>query len=378
MLLGIENTRVYASLIANKNIGLITNFTGVTSNFQNNYDVLKKYGSVKRLFTPEHGLHGVAEAGETVSSYYDHRLSMNIVSLYGDHHAPTISELDDIQVLIYDIQDVGIRYYTYIYTLLETMRVAAKTDIPVIVLDRPILLGRGSIVGQQLKSEFFSFVGLLPLPNSYQLTVGELAQWIKETQLPELNLTVVPMIDWNSKLDVIKNEVPWLAPSPNLPSFDALRLYSGLCLLEGTNVSEGRGTVYPFQQIGAPWIDGTEFAKQLTQVISQKECLFQPVWFIPLSSKYTGEVCQGIRFHIKNQSINSLKLGYTVLSTLKNLYPELFKYNLISKNIGEQHSFIEYLSGASINQNTDFSELGEQYGQPNDDFQQSVKSYYLY
>lgn len=378
VVLGIENIDGYLNLIRNKKVGLITNFTGMTSKFESNYDLLAKYCTVQKIFTPEHGLHGVAEAGKDVESYYDDQLQMEVVSLYGDHHAPNKDELSDVQVLIFDIQDIGIRYYTYIYTLLESMEIAEQASIPFIVMDRPLPLGRKQPQGQPLNSDYFSFVGLLPLPNSYQLTIGELAGWILKNQTPKLALTVVPLKNWDCNKTIVENGLPWVAPSPNLPTLDAIRLYSGLCFIEGTNVSEGRGTVYPFQQIGAPWIDGKQLSKKLADVFGESKCLFQPTWFIPLNSKYSGQVCQGVRFHIVDPDINGLRLGYTILSVLTELYPNKFTCDVISPNIGTRHKFIEYLSGVTISKTSDFVSLIDQYSSINRQYKLAISQYYLY
>ncbi|MDT2757664.1 DUF1343 domain-containing protein [Enterococcus asini] len=378
LLLGIENLEVYVPLIKGKRVGLITNFTGVTSTFEKNYELLANWCHVEKLFTPEHGLHGVAEAGETVASYYDEQLAMNIVSLYGERHAPLKSDVVDLDVLLFDIQDIGIRYYTYIYTMYESMKVAKEAGIPFIVMDRPLPLGRKYPLGKTLTPAFFSFVGLLPLPNSYSLTIGELANWIQAKKMPSLALTVVPLKNWDSQADIVQNGLPWLAPSPNLPTLNAVRLYLGLCFMEGTNVSEGRGTVYPFEQIGAPWIDGSALAKTLAKKVSPKDCLFQPTWFVPLSSKHTGTVCQGVHFHLMNPEFNTLKLGYLVLETLKDLYPEEFDYSLVSKDIGVAHKFIEYLAGTQLADSVDFEKIATDYGNENEVFEQQVAQYYLY
>ena len=148
--------------------------------------------------------------------------------------------------------------------------------------------------------------------------------------------------------------------------------------MEGTNVSEGRGTVYPFEQIGAPWIDGSALAKTLAKKVSPKDCLFQPTWFVPLSSKHTGTVCQGVHFHLMNPEFNTLKLGYLVLKTLKDLYPEEFDYSLVSKDIGVAHKFIEYLAGTQLADSVDFEKIATDYGNENEVFEQQVAQYYLY
>ncbi|AXN36644.1 DUF1343 domain-containing protein [Latilactobacillus curvatus] len=376
--LGIERVELYKELIFGKNVGLITNYTGVTSSFEENYKVFSDYCNIRKIFSPEHGLHGVAEAGENVESYYDNVLKIDVVSLYGTHNSPTVLELKGIDILIFDIQDIGIRYYTYIYTMLESMRVAETVGIPFIVMDRPLPLGRQEPIGEVLTNEYFSFVGMLELPNSYGLTIGELANWIQKKQLTRLKLRVIPLENWDNNLNILENELPWVSPSPNLPSLDSVRLYTGLCLIEGTNVSEGRGTVYPFQQIGAPWIDCHQLMERLRGKISGDGIMIQPVWFIPNTSKYAGEVCQGVRFHITDREVNSLYLGYILLDALRSLYPKDFKCDLVSTNIGVEHKFIEYLAGIKIDKYTDFELLANKITKANTMFKEEVKKYFLY
>jgi len=379
MKLGIENESDYQNIIKNKRIGLVTNFTGLTSNFEPTADVLNRFGKVVKLFTPEHGLHGVAAAGERVDSYYDNNLKMEIISLYGDHHAPNDKELRNIDVIVFDIQDIGIRYYTYIYTLLKVMEEAERVNLPVIVMDRPLPLGREKVLGDVLTADYFSFVGLLPLPNRYGMTIGELACWIKGTQLPNVSLYVSHLIGWNTDGNITMNGLPWVSPSPNLPTFDSLKLYPGMCLLEGTNVSEGRGTVRPFEQFGAPWINSNVLSKWLNETADQNgKIIFQPVWFQPLASKYNGSVCQGIQIHIMSAGVNALELGYEVLKSLIELYPDDFTYDLVSPSIGIKHRFIEYLAGKEIRSENDLDCLISESNINDKLFAKVVNDYYLY
>lgn len=378
LLLGIENNCYYKSMIKNKKIGLITNYTGMTSNFIPNYHILNQYGNVKKIFTPEHGLHGVIQAGKHVSSYCDKKLMINIVSLYGENRAPKKEDLEDLEVLIFDIQDVGVRYYTYIYTMFNSMGIAEKLGIPFIVMDRPLPLGRKEPIGNILTKEFFSFVGLLPITNYYSLTIGELALWIQANYYPKLDLQVSKMSNWDSQQDIFNNKSILISPSPNLPNLDSIRLYIGLCLLEGTNVSEGRGTVYPFQQFGAPWINGELLAKNLRLCISEEDILFQPTYFKPLISKYKNQVCEGVKIHVINPNVNGLKLGFIVLNTLQLLYPNEFDYSLVSEDIGKHHTFLEYLTGMNINEHKPFITLNEELTNSNDVFKNQIEKFYLY
>lgn len=381
MILGIENVSDYENIIRNKNIGLVTNFTGLTSRFEMTSEILNRYGKVIKLFTPEHGLHGVAAAGEQVDSYYDDKLKLDVISLYGDHQAPTKSELSNVDIIVFDIQDIGIRYYTYIYTLLRVMQMAEKVNLSVLVLDRPLPLGRENPLGDTLTSDYFSFVGLLPLPNRYGLTIGELAEFIKDNYLPDLDLNIGRINGWDSSKDIRQNGLPWVSPSPNLPTFDSLRLYPGLCLIEGTNISEGRGTVRPFEQFGAPWINSeflADYMNSNSEINQEGKLSFQPVWFEPLTSKFEGEVCQGIQIHINDNDFNALKLGYSILKSMTHLYADRFTYDLVSPSIGTKHHFIEYLAGKNIRSEMDLSKLINNTNYENKKFETKVGKYFLY
>lgn len=379
MKLGIENVSEYKNLVSNRKVGLVTNFTGVTSNFKSSAEQLNLFGKVVKIFTPEHGLYGVAAAGESVDSYFDKDLDLEVVSLYGNHRAPTVSELSGIDIIVFDIQDIGVRYYTYIYTLLNVMQVAANVNVPIVVMDRPLPLGREQPLGDILTSDYFSFVGLLELPNRYGMTIGELAIWIRDDQSLSLKLYISRLSGWDSSLDVKKNCLPWISPSPNLPTFDALKFYPGLCFLEGTNVSEGRGTVRPFEQFGAPWINAKELSSSLAEECGQNDSLgFQPVWFEPLTSKYERKICQGIQIHIKNDNFDALSLGYGILRTLVHLYPDKFTFDLVSPAIGTDHRFIEYLSGKQMRSTQDLDNLLKENSNINMNFANSVSEYLLY
>ncbi|WP_338201847.1 DUF1343 domain-containing protein [Lactobacillus rizhaonensis] len=378
MKLGIENINEFKPLIINKNIGLITNFTGLTSDFNSTIDVLNKYSSVKKVFTLEHGLHGIADPGQKVANYFDQTLKITIHSLYGSQLAPTADELKDIDILIFDVQDIGVRYFTYISNMFKLMQVANKLNLPFLVMDRPLLLGRKKPLGQIIKPDFYSFVGMLPLPNYYGLTIGELASWIKATQLPNLNLFVSHLIGWKPELNIEENGLPFVAPSPNLPSMDALRLYPGLCLLEGTNISEGRGTVKPFEQLGAPWINEKEFTKTLRDSFQNSGVLFQTVWFKPSSSKFCNKICKGVQIHIVNHSFNPLIVAIKIIRVLLVLYPNKFKMDLVSPAIGTKHNFIEYLMGCEFRNLDDTDRLLAIFEKDDEPFYKIARNYYFY
>lgn len=285
----------YQEWFEGKRLGLITNQTGVTSELRSLIEVLEAQGlNLTTLFGPEHGIHGEAQAGEAVAS------GPQVYSLYGDRRAPTPEMLAEVDLLLYDIQDVGVRFYTFISTMFESMKVAASEGIPFIVLDRPDPVNGVTVEGPVLEPEFVSFVGIHAIPVRYGLTAGEIAQLLKgETQL-ELDLRVVPMEGWNRELWYDHTGLEWIAPSPNMPTVSTATVYPGFCLIEGTNLSEGRGTTRPFELIGAPWLNASELSKRLN-ALSLPGVYFRPQVFTPMFSKYSGESCAGLQIHVLNR-----------------------------------------------------------------------------
>jgi uncharacterized protein YbbC (DUF1343 family) len=264
------------------------------------------------LFGPEHGLRGTADAGETVSDGVDDRTGAPVYSLYGQTRKPTPEMLDGLDVLVFDIQDVGARFYTYISTMGLAMQAAAEADLPFVVLDRPNPLGGVLVSGFVLEPEQTSFVGQYPIPVAHGLTVGELAQMIKgEGWLPgleNLDLTVVPVEDWQRPQRWPATGLPWIPPSPNIPDVETAFVYPGTCLFEATGASEGRGTREPFRLLGAPWADGQALVDTLT-ARTLPGVRFTPAPFTPESiegmasnPKLEGVPLGGIRLHVVDPS----------------------------------------------------------------------------
>ncbi|GAB4239878.1 MAG: DUF1343 domain-containing protein [Acidobacteriota bacterium] len=313
----------YWSWIRGKKLGLITNQTGVTSRLEPLYKQLQAHPEVHltTLFAPEHGLFGEHQAGEPVAS------GANVYSLYGGTRKPTPAMLRNVEVLVYDIQDVGARFYTYISTLGLAMEAAAEAHIPFLVLDRPNPLGGDRIEGPVLEPEFQSFVGFYPLPIRYGMTPGELAGWIKERRNLDLVLWVVPMSGWKRSdyFDSLGRE--WIAPSPNIPTPRTALVYAGTCLFEGTNLSEGRGTTRPFELFGAPWMNATVLATLLNNS-GLPGVYFRVQPFRPTFSKYAGETCQGLQIHVTDpREFRPVETALTILRELLNLHPEDFRFD---------------------------------------------------
>jgi len=324
-------------LINGKSIGLVTNNSGLDHKGIPNYKQLMKRKNVdlKIIFSPEHGLFGEAADGEEVS-YNQVEAFPEIISLYGGNRKPTFEQLSELDLIIYDIQDIGARFYTYISTLGLVMEAAAEANIKVIVLDRPNPINGIKIEGPILEVKNQSFVGYYPIPIRYGLTIGELAKmiigenWINKA--PELE--VIPLKNWDRSLWLDETNINWVKPSPNIPSLDIATIYPGMCLLEATNMNEGRGTNKPFKRFGAPWVNKNVLNDSLN-ALNLPGVSFIPISYIPsdisgvaINPKYKNKVCNGVEIIINNRNnYNSVQTGFKVLMTLKKLYPNDFKIN---------------------------------------------------
>ena len=250
------------SLVRGRRAGLITNHTGRDRSGTPSIDLLADHPEVElvALFSPEHGIRGSAEAGVRVESGVDERTGLPVHSLYGEIRAPTPEMLDGIEVLLFDIQDIGTRYYTYLSTMALAMEAAGAQGIPFVVLDRPNPIGGDPVHGNILDPAFSSFVGLYPIPMRHGLTAGEFARMAVGEFGVQADLSVAALDGWNRTMPYGDTGIPWIAPSPNMPSVESALHYPGTCLFEGTPISVGRGTDIAFQQVGAPWLDGEALA----------------------------------------------------------------------------------------------------------------------
>jgi len=339
-------------IIKGQKVGLVTNHTGVDRSGKPNYEILMQLSDVdlKAIFAPEHGFFGNVSRGQKVDDLKQDGLPV-IYSLYGKTDKPTPDMFEGLDVIIYDIQDIGARFYTYISTLGLVMEAAAEADIPVIVLDRPNPLNGITIEGPVLDINYKSFVGMYPIPIRYLLTIGELAKmiigekWIEHVP----KLTVIEMAGWERTMYYDDTGLSWISPSPNIPDLETAILYPGMCLFEGTNVSEGRGTNYPFQYIGAPWIDSSKIIK----AIEGKHIpgvVFEPISFIPISipgkslkPKFENEKCYGIKIILIEKKIyKSVDTAAQLLITIQELYPEKFQWNDFIYKLWGNGMILEY------------------------------------
>ncbi|MBN1476091.1 DUF1343 domain-containing protein [Candidatus Sumerlaeota bacterium] len=322
------------SLLHGKTVAVVCNHTARTVSGEHILDLLVEAESVTvgAAFGPEHGIRGTENAGARISDVTDESLPYPVYSLYDGTSAPTSAELEGIDLIIYDIQDVGARFYTYISTLGLVMEAAAEAGIPVMVLDRPNVIGGLHPEGPLCEPEHFSFVGAYPIPVRYSLTIGELAQmivgerWIDGAD--EVDLTVIPCRGWRRDMPFEETGMTFVAPSPNIPSVEVARIYPGTCFFEGTNVSEGRGTDEPFLRVGAPFVSAEEWVAAL-DALSLEGVSFESLTFTPepnagsSSPKLMGEECHGVQIRVTDPAaLRPIRVGFAMLWTLAELRPE--------------------------------------------------------
>lgn len=377
--------------------GLITNHTGRGHQMRQNLDLLLNdlrlnfQLDIQKIFAPEHGFRGSAAAGEKVDDSKDPASGLPVISLYGDNKRPSAEVLEGLQTLIFDIQDVGVRYYTYISTLFYCLEAAKENDLNFVILDRYNPLGR-KVEGNLLDENFQSFVGATSLPLRHGMTVGELAIWAVKTGKiegpePGDGLEVIELKNWHGETCQEISE-PWLAPSPNIPSTEATMLYPVTAIFEGTNLSEGRGTTLPFQIVGAPWLNSMVLTLKM-RGYELPGVGYRPLNFSPKSSKHQGENCNGIQLFITDpDKVDSLEVGLTLMAEIIKLHPEEFDFFKLDDNryfidllLGTD-SYRKLLSKLIENQEFDYkkalAELKEDFAEGIETFKDEREKYLIY
>ena len=324
-------------LVAGRRVGLITNPTGVDSLLRSTADRLhaEPAAELAALFGPEHGIRGDAEDGVAVANDVDHRTGVPAISLYGSTRGLQDSMLDGIDVLLFDMQDVGARFYTYLYTMSAAMIACAARGVPFVLLDRPNPVGGEVLEGNLLDSAFSSFVGRYPVPVRYGLTIGEIATLFNEVHGIGAELQVVELRGWERSMSWEDTGLPWVAPSPNMPTPQTASLYPGTCFFEGTNLSEGRGTTRPFELIGAPFVDGFALADAMND-LAIPGARWRPVFFTPSFGKHAGERCGGVQLHAVSACLRPVTAAFHLLATAKSLFRVHFQWHLPARGI---HNF---------------------------------------
>ncbi len=325
------------SILKGKKIGLVCNQTSRISKKDFLPDILIKNSAINliKIFTPEHGFKGNAEAGKIIvnnenPAFYK---SARLISLYGKSKKPKSEDLQNLDLIVFDIQDIGVRYYTYISTLYYVIQACAENNLSLLILDRPNPIAAYGIDGTVTKKKFKSFISIFKLPILHSLTIGELALLFNDSFQKKANIKIIKCKYFKRNIFNFKYFNDWIKPSPNIPDFETALIYPITCYFEGTNVSEGRGTLMPFKQFGAPFINSDDLKKALDNQdftgINFKTTQFTPKKIPEMSEhpKYKNEVCNGIEISITNpKKIEPFKYAYRILLILKNLYPQKFKF----------------------------------------------------
>jgi uncharacterized protein YbbC (DUF1343 family) len=346
-------------LVSGRRVGLITNRSGVSRSGRSSIDVLHQHSAIRlvALFSPEHGIRGTAPEGERIEDEVDAGTGLVVHSLYGATWAPEPDVLDSIDVLLFDIQDVGARYYTYVSTMAFAMRAAGEAGIPFIVLDRPNPIAH-PVQGPVLDPAFATFVGLYPIPARHGMTVGELARLFAGEFGIEVELTVVPVEGWTRDTWFDETGLPWIAPSLNMPSLESATHYPGTCLFEGTNLSVGRGTPFAFQQVGAPWLAHAELMDRLAAYdlpgVRIEATEFTPV--DPSDGKHGGEAVTGVRFTVTDRSrYDPVRTSVAVMLEARSLAGESWEWTVanIDRLAGSDALRLAVDAGLSLDEITD-------------------------
>lgn len=376
--LGVDNIDNYLAVFHGKRVGLITNPTGMTSQFQSTIDVLNAKTQLVALFSPEHGIRGHVPAGAAIDSYTDEATGVPVYSLYGQTKKPTAAMLANVDVLAFDMQDIGARFYTYIFTMAYAMQSAKENGKTFVVFDRPNPVGGLVVEGNTIKPGYESFIGLYPLPARHGLTIGELARLMNSEYNIGCDLVVVPMTGWQRSMYFEDTGLPWVMTSPNIPTPDTALLYSGTGIFGGTNVSEGVGTTRPFELVGAPWINASELAGRMNAA-GLPGVAFRPVYFTPRQTavKYQGRLCGGVQLHVTDrEAFRPVRTGLSLMYTIKEMSDGKFAFN---KSATAATATIDIYTGDSnVRQGAPLEHILEQWDEAAAQFKELSRQYYLY
>ncbi len=336
--------------LAGAKVGLITNHTGLTLEGVSAIDAFHHAPGLDlvRLFSPEHGIRGLLD--EKVSDSVDDRTGLPIVSLYGTRQRPAPEHLKGLDTLVFDIQDIGCRYYTYISTLGNCLEEAARAGLRFVVLDRPNPIGGTAVEGPISDDDQRSFTAWHPMPVRHGMTVGEIARFFNQERAIGANLTVIRVEGWERRQWLDQTGLYWTNPSPNMRSLTQAALYPGVGLLETTNLSVGRGTDTPFEMVGAPWLDGRAFAMAMNRQ-GLPGVRFVPVRFVPRSSVFSGERCVGVNILIVDRArFSPVRTGIAMAAALRSAYPSQWKAEAYGRLLANRQIHQLLLAGASPNQ----------------------------
>ena len=387
VLLGIEKLcQQRADLIEGRKVGLVCNQASVDHELRHSADVLKSVGGsdLTTLFGPQHGIRGDVQDNMIETPHtLDPETGLPVYSLYSETREPTEEMLKDVDVLVCDLQDVGCRIYTFVYTIANCMRVASKLGKRVIVCDRPNPIGGVAVEGNLLEAGFESFVGQFPLPTRHGMTAGELSKMFNEHWGIGCDLEVLKMEGWSRELWFDETDAPWVLPSPNMPTLDSATVFPGTVHLEGTQVSEGRGTTRPFELVGAPYIEAGEFARRL-ESIGLPGVRFRPTNFLPTFQKHAGATCGGVQIHVLERlEMRPVITGLAVVKTCFELYGEDFRWKESPYEYVFDKNPFDVISGTdrlrnSIERGDSLEDLERSWGQGLSEFEGARRKYLLY
>lgn len=369
-------------LLEGRRVGIVTNHTGTSARLESTIDLLfgRKGVQVTALYSPEHGLRGDVAAGEKVAGSADPVTGLPVHSLYGETRKPTPEMLADVDLLLFDMQDIGTRFYTYTWTMALCLQAAAENGKRMVVLDRPNPITGVKVEGGQLHTGFESFVGLYPVVTRHGLTHGEIALWLNDRHGIGADLHVVAMHGWERAMWWEETGLPFVPMSPNSNGMAMAELYPGTCFFEGTNLSEGRGTTTPFQVFGAPWLDERAVIAEL-QARNLPGILFRPTYFTPLASKHQGVFCRGVQLHVTDRNLlQPVALGAHLIDVCKRIHPDQFEWVSYGLNLMRP---IDRLSGSgrlarAIDAGEPLAPLLAEWEAEAAAFREEAKAYHLY
>jgi len=374
------------ALLDGARVGLIVNPASIDSNFRHAADLFHQHPRINltALFGPQHGIRGETQDNMIEwQSFRDKRTGLPAYSLYGETRKPTSDMLDGVDVLVFDIQDIGTRVYTFVYTMALAMEAARECGKRFVVLDRANPINGTQIEGNILDPAFQSFVGMFPIPMRHAMTIGELALMFNQEFSIGCDLEVVRMGDWRREMWFEDTGLPWVMPSPNMPTVDTAVVYPGSVMIEGTNISEGRGTTRPFEIIGAPFINSEELTEALTKS-NLPGVAFRPIHFQPTFHKFADELCGGIQIHVTDRDVfKPVITGVAIISAIRRLYPDRFEWKQPPYEYVHDKLPFDVINGSSrlrekIESNVALSETEESWRDGLSEFAERRETYLLY
>jgi len=383
--LGLDSLLARPDLLRGKRISLVCNQASVTGGLVPCIDAIiaAKCHDLEFVLAPEHGVSGYAQAQEKVDHRSDGRFGVEVHSLYGSRLTPDPKLLSGTDALVFDLQDAGSRYYTYVWTMLHCMYACAEVNVPMAVLDRPNPIDGVTLEGNVLDPRFASFVGMHPIPVRHGMTIAELAKLFNDQLQITCDLLVFKMRGWRRGMFFDETGLSWVPPSPNMPTLDTAIVYPGMCLLEGTNISEGRGTTKPFELFGAPFIDSHALCERLNDLSLPGAC-FRAASFRPTFDKYTDQLCHGAQLHVLNRStFRPYLTALSIVSVVREIAPEHFNWRGPPYEFETQKLPFDILTGTdsirlAIEAGTSLREIEAGWRGQLDDFRELRKQYLLY